>query len=546
VQVRNAATLCYVAITVRVVGFKNSALQDCSRTSVTLDSLLTRYPDLSHFLHDQLSVAVSQLQLPSTTPPATLHPLLILLTRLKPSEGHAAQLAQFKPLVAACIAAQVYVVRKLAARALSTLVVPHELALELQKLIMSLPPPQGSLLHPNALHGVLCAVRDFLRINIRICSIDVAAAALQDVLPKLLDRSDFADATATGCPSVSAVYVDAVASAEAAFLELQPALSRAAVLSMHKNLHSFREFLFAILAREKQPHSILPMHAMWLKAATRFLLSGWVVDALLPPLEGTTGGVIFEGQSRAHSPSSAANYSSATANWSDETESRPALVVGFTLEEVVEQVLSSAVMEVRAEALRCLSKHSSLLSSTSAAADSAPVGSESLAINTQPADKPSPVSMSPRGAKLRSEEESSTAGGADGADVSSKGNSCLPLQEDPALDSLLLCKGKLQAKAWEMACHDSSTKVQRRALRLLVALLAHCSSGLGFERSFPGLTAQKMASMLLAMLQGSMQHAAQRHALVCLGSLVALLRSDAGQKISDDQLLRCAACKCCV
>jgi hypothetical protein len=318
---------------------------------------------------------------------------------------------------------------------------------------------------------------------VRISSIAVAAAALHEALQKLLERSDLTDAAITRCPAVSAAYIAAVAAAEASLFEVAAPVSG---IAMHEGLHTYRGELLAIIARETRPHLLMPMHALWLKAATRFVLAWHVLDALIPPHGGV--GRRLQGVEIACTGQAVdvivSGSSASTAATTGVTEQSPTVTL-----EMVRQLLGSPVMEVRAEALRCLFKHSSALGGTSTTSW-----------------MPAPATV----------------------------------QEDLASDSQLFGTSGLQLKLWEMACHDVSAKVQRRALRLHAVLLARCSLCRGFKTLFPGLTAQQMASELLVVLHTSTQRAVQQHALVCLGSLMAVMHSDSEHSVSDDYLQRCA------
>jgi hypothetical protein len=334
-QVRNAATLCYVALIVRIIGFKNSVLHNSARGSITLHDLVARHPELYTFLMDQLSTATAALTRNVGLPaPPTLHPLLVLLTRLKPvaaatNDTHVTASPLFQPflaLVTTCCAARPFAIRQLACRALCTLVLPSDLQAELQTRVAALPPAQGGELGvalggANALHGALCALQHLYSVNVHIASVAVASNAVELTVPHLLERCWLADAAATGCPAVSMAYVQTL-SAAAACTALVGATGAAQLL----NSGALRTWLFNLVAGITARHSFAPMWSLWLKELTRFLLS----DAVALSVSGASA-----------------------------KEQDPSLSLGglTSMEQHMAQItclLRCPVCEVRAEALRCL------------------------------------------------------------------------------------------------------------------------------------------------------------------------------------------------
>jgi hypothetical protein len=60
VQVRNAATLCFTALVVRMVGFRNQAVWESQ--AITGAEFFQRFPALHPYLHTQLLAATEALE----------------------------------------------------------------------------------------------------------------------------------------------------------------------------------------------------------------------------------------------------------------------------------------------------------------------------------------------------------------------------------------------------------------------------------------------------------------------------------------------------
>lgn len=275
---------------------------------------------------------------PAAAPPATLHPLLILLTRLKPAAAAAdaaLPLAPFAPLLAAACAARPFAVRELAARALCTCVAPQDLPYALREHLAALPERAGPG-DANATHGTLCVLRALLSVNAGIGGTAEALRAVNSAVPWLLERVWLADAAHTGCPAVSRAYVQTLAAAARAAERLGDGAAARQLCS-----ERLREGLLQIVAAVRHTHSYAPMWTLWLRELAHFLLPVHVVGVVLAPL-------LVAGHLQQRSGS---------ANGDTAAPERGQLCADAL------RLLRCPVMEVRAEALRCLVKRSAVLRS---------------------------------------------------------------------------------------------------------------------------------------------------------------------------------------
>jgi hypothetical protein len=349
-QVRNAATLCFSALLVRMLGFKNAALRTAARGSLTLPHFLSRYPSLHPFLLAQLDAATRGLRVtaPVATAPGApedchwagaaahtchpaLHPLLILLTRLRPVNaaadalriGTAAlPLQPFAPLLARCCAAPLHAVRELAARALAALITPKQLHAELASRVAALPADGAQLCssprgHPGGLdgvHGALCVLRDLLLLNVAAAPGAQAAQMLGDAVPALLRRLRLADAASSGCPAVSRAFVQVLAAAKSCIADVASSMRSPAL----------RRELLAHVHAARSSHSYMPMWSSWLAMIVRFVLDPPAVESI-----------------------ARLGHGARNSSGSPHTTS--------LLQDAV-RLLGSAVSEVQAETMRCLVK----------------------------------------------------------------------------------------------------------------------------------------------------------------------------------------------
>lgn len=148
-EVRNAAALAFGALLSRMVGYMNVRAALSNRRTTTGSDFFHRYPPLHAFLLEQLSSAVSSME--ARGPGAgggagrgsegaegagaaelhpSLHPVLMLLSRLRPSVqcrnvDDPLSPAAFVAPVSVCARQTHHAVRVLASRALSPLVAPE-------------------------------------------------------------------------------------------------------------------------------------------------------------------------------------------------------------------------------------------------------------------------------------------------------------------------------------------------------------------------------------------------------------------------------------
>ncbi|KAG1680341.1 hypothetical protein FOA52_015431 [Chlamydomonas sp. UWO 241] len=205
-EVRNAATLCFTALVIRVVGFKNTGggtttgAGEAGKRAITGAEFFQRFPALHSFLLEELTRCVRQLDggdsattgdgvaaavvgAPRAVPPG-LYPVLILLSRLQPaaapsaspgaSAGEPLSPADFAPLVVRVGGCGHYAVRALSARALAPLVAPGEpLRAQLTRLLSAVPGGGGGdggsgsrgAVNANARHGALLQLGALLTYN---------------------------------------------------------------------------------------------------------------------------------------------------------------------------------------------------------------------------------------------------------------------------------------------------------------------------------------------------------------------------------------------
>lgn len=82
-EVRNAASLCFGALILRTVGFKNLAKGESSKRAITGAEFFQRYPALHTFLLGQLKEAAQGLEQGGEDVHPSLSPVLVLLSRLR-------------------------------------------------------------------------------------------------------------------------------------------------------------------------------------------------------------------------------------------------------------------------------------------------------------------------------------------------------------------------------------------------------------------------------------------------------------------------------
>ncbi|KAI9324872.1 putative death-receptor fusion protein-domain-containing protein [Zopfochytrium polystomum] len=158
--IRNCATMLFAALTSRSLGVKKSRDEHDAVNSVTGREFFARYPELYHFLVQELDHALKSVNetIESGASPA-FYPILTILSRLKPysleSQRSLLTLNVFRPIVSQCRSAAIYQVREIAAKAFVSLLSVEDLATEVSGLIASLSPAMSQ----NELHGTLLQVQ---------------------------------------------------------------------------------------------------------------------------------------------------------------------------------------------------------------------------------------------------------------------------------------------------------------------------------------------------------------------------------------------------
>eukprot|EP00873_Tetraselmis_striata_P028723 jgi/Tetstr1/448987/TSEL_036212.t1 len=206
-EVRNSAALAFTELITRTLGFKNNLSGDSARRAVTGLEFFHRYPTLHPFLLAELQTATEELLRPAAAsrggalPVAptnrvhpSLYPILVLLSRLRPSmvatsaaSSESLSPAAFISAVQPCANARLLAVRHLAAEAFAPLVAPDDLPAcvsALADLLPTSPDKVGREAKLNALHGHTLMMYHLLRAN-AASSPGSVRAALVAILPRL-------------------------------------------------------------------------------------------------------------------------------------------------------------------------------------------------------------------------------------------------------------------------------------------------------------------------------------------------------------------------
>ncbi|DBB01023.1 TPA: hypothetical protein ACH3X1_000923 [Trebouxia sp. C0004] len=184
-EVRNAASLVFTALLIRMLGFRNLVKGESARRAITGAEFFNRYPSLHHFLLTQLQAATHQLEQGAAVVHPSLTPVLALLSRLRPSLHNQSTLADdslspvvFTEAVQHWATASQMAVRHLAAAALAPLTPPEELAPTLLRLLATATASPAPNL--NLVHGCLSQAKVLLEINAQaVGSIPLLNSVLQ-------------------------------------------------------------------------------------------------------------------------------------------------------------------------------------------------------------------------------------------------------------------------------------------------------------------------------------------------------------------------------
>ncbi|DBA77762.1 TPA: hypothetical protein ACH3X2_008451 [Trebouxia sp. C0005] len=201
-KVRNAASLIFTALLIRMLGFRNLVKGESARRAITGAEFFNRYPSLHHFLLTQLKAATHQLEQGAAVVHPSLTPVLALLSRLRPSLHNQSTSADdplspalFTEAVQSCATASQMAVRHLAAAALAPLTPPEELAPTLLRLLATATASPAPNL--NVVHGCLSQAKVLLEINAQ--AVD-SASLLNSVVQALQSSTHLMQLTAPCAP----------------------------------------------------------------------------------------------------------------------------------------------------------------------------------------------------------------------------------------------------------------------------------------------------------------------------------------------------------
>jgi hypothetical protein len=273
-QVRNAATRTFVSLTIRTLGFKNDVAHEGTRRAVSSHDFLRRFSGLHTFLLAELGSAAEDLQhSPNRLPRPSLLPILVLLSRLQPSivplsgtssgAGSEAALDAFLPSLEQLITVPQLPLRRSAARALCAFAVPGNVSTMLTQLISDLPPSDAICGAGNRAHGHLLTCSLLLRVLIASCSAGRRSEVVRKAAMELALRMGMLGLGASA-PAVATAFVQCIE----ALLFADAAAARPVLMEC-----ALPQQLLRALHVASSSHSHLPMWSLWLKHATRLLLS---------------------------------------------------------------------------------------------------------------------------------------------------------------------------------------------------------------------------------------------------------------------------------
>ncbi|KAK1283864.1 hypothetical protein QJS10_CPB21g00669 [Acorus calamus] len=248
-EVRNSACLAYTALVRRMIGFLNVHKRESARRALTGLEFFYRYPSLHSFLLSELKIATDSLENGCTKSSEfnivkaihpSLCPILILLSRLKPSQVSIAtndvlDPLLFMPFTRRCATQNNLRVRVLASRALTGLVSNEKLQAVMRCIAEGLPQgenqvpiPNGICLNShspsnmvngtniekshhvsfNSIHGILLQLSALLDTNCRSL-IDVSRKdqILEDLIKILVKCSWIGSIKSCPCPTLNSSYL---------------------------------------------------------------------------------------------------------------------------------------------------------------------------------------------------------------------------------------------------------------------------------------------------------------------------------------------------
>eukprot|EP00898_Chlorokybus_atmophyticus_P008554 jgi/Chlat1/86/Chrsp1S03198 len=186
--VRNAATLAFTGLVHRTVGFKNLQQQASSRHAITG----------SEYFH-------------RSQPHPSLYPVLILLSRLRPSAMTITE-DPFSPKafledVSSCAMQRNWQIRALAARALAPLVADKDLLAYLIRTAHGLPAASTRGIDYNKTHGLLLQMHALLQQSGGVIAQHSATSEVTEFIDVVSGKSWLGSLSSCPCPTISAAYI---------------------------------------------------------------------------------------------------------------------------------------------------------------------------------------------------------------------------------------------------------------------------------------------------------------------------------------------------
>lgn len=226
-EIRNSACLAYTALVRRMIGFLNVHKRESARRAISGLEFFHRYPSLHSFLFNELEVATEFLgptssgdleSIRGNNLHPSLYPILILLSRLKPSSiagerGDELDPFLLMPWIRKCSTQSNLRVRVLASRALTSLVSNEKLSSVLLSIASELPCVENSDksgshgISYNLIHGILLQLSSLLEVN---CS-NLADNSKKDLIGELIQiltqRSWIGRPTQCRCPILNETFI---------------------------------------------------------------------------------------------------------------------------------------------------------------------------------------------------------------------------------------------------------------------------------------------------------------------------------------------------
>ncbi|GAU41066.1 hypothetical protein TSUD_284360 [Trifolium subterraneum] len=226
-EIRNSACLAYTALIRRMIGFLNVHKRESARRAISGLEFFHRYPSLHSFLFNELEVATEFLgptssgdleSIRGNNLHPSLYPILILLSRLKPSsiageKGDKLDPSLLMPWIRRCSTQSNLRVRVLASRALTSLVSNEKLSSVLLSIASELPCVENFVesgshgISYNLIHGILLQLSSLLEVN---CS-NLADNSKKDLVGELIQiltpRSWIGRPTRCRCPILNETFI---------------------------------------------------------------------------------------------------------------------------------------------------------------------------------------------------------------------------------------------------------------------------------------------------------------------------------------------------